>query len=250
MVTYGAYVMTRRWHLRFALLATTATCFTAIAGGLNPAAAADLTRYAQQQLIWRKCAGEMQCAKLTVPRDYADLAAGDIQIALSRVPHSGTTFQGSIVVNPGGPGGSGTDFASTAAAIVAPEVSQQFDIVGFDPRGVAASAPVTCMNGSQTTRWLLADPTPDTRIEQDILMGLAREISAGCLQYSPRIAPFISTVICPEIPEPSWPHGARWRGGSKFKRNGDIEGTIRRLSRRPCAFRQGLRQPKQLPLFR
>ena len=194
MVTYGAYVMTRRWHLRFALLATTATCFTAIAGGLNPAAAADLTRYAEQHLIWRKCSGEMQCAKLTVPRDYADLAAGDIQIALSRVPHSGTTFQGSIVVNPGGPGGSGIDFASTAAAIVAPEVSQQFDIVGFDPRGVAASAPVTCMNGSQTTRWLLADPTPDTRIEQDILMGLAREISAGCLQYSPRIAPFISTA--------------------------------------------------------
>ncbi|PHX60434.1 MAG: proteinase [Actinobacteria bacterium] len=193
-MTYGAYVMTRRWYLRFALLATTVTCFTAIAAGLNPAAAADLTRYAEQHLIWTNCSGEMQCAELTVPRDYSDLAAGDIKIALSRVPHDGTTFQGSIVVNPGGPGGSGTDFASTAAAIVAPEVSKQFDIVGFDPRGVAASAPVTCMSGSQTTRWLLTDPTPDTRSEQDLLMRLAREISAGCLQYAPRIAPFISTA--------------------------------------------------------
>jgi pimeloyl-ACP methyl ester carboxylesterase len=186
--------MTRRWHLRFALLAAMATCFTAIAAGLNPAAAADLTKYTEQQLIWRKCSGDMQCAKLMVPRDYADLAAGDIQIALSRVPHSGTTFQGSIVVNPGGPGGSGTDFARSVAAIVSPEVSQQFDIVGFDPRGVAASAPVTCMNGAQTTRWLLSDPTPDTRSEQNFLMGLAREISVGCLQYSPLIAPFISTA--------------------------------------------------------
>ncbi len=186
--------MTRRWHLRFALLATTATCFTAIAAGLTPAAAADLTKYANQPLTWEKCSGELECAKLTVPRDYADLAAGDIQIALSRVPHSGSTFQGSIVVNPGGPGGSGIDFASSVASFVAPEVSQQFDIVGFDPRGVAASAPVTCMTGEQTTRWLLADPTPDTRSEQDRLMRLARKISAGCLQYSPRIAPFISTA--------------------------------------------------------
>ncbi|MSO26452.1 MAG: alpha/beta hydrolase [Candidatus Nanopelagicales bacterium] len=193
-MTYGAEVMHQHWRRRIVPLATLATCLTAVVAGLSPAAAADLARYTEQPLTWTTCSGGRQCTKLIVPKDYANPAAGDIQIALSRVRHTGPDFTGSLVVNPGGPGGAGTDFASLVAGIVAPQVASQFDIVGFDPRGVAASAPVTCMTGAQTTRWLLFDPTPDSLSEQNSLLRLAREISSGCLRYSPQIAPFISTA--------------------------------------------------------
>ena len=193
-VTYGAYVISHYWRRRIARVTLVATGPVVIAAGLPTAAAADLSRYTQQRLSWTDCGGGRQCAKLTVPKDYADLTAGDIQIALARKPHTGADFQGSLVVNPGGPGGAGTDFATSVAGIVAPQVRSQFDIVGFDPRGVAESAPVTCMTGAQTTRWLLSDPTPDSRAEQNSLLRLASGISSGCLRYSPQIAPYISTA--------------------------------------------------------
>lgn len=193
-MTYGAYVIPPNWRRPIAQTVLLATGAALLAFALPPAAAAELSKYTQQRLSWTECAGGRQCAKLTVPKDYGDLAAGDIQIALARVPHTGTNFKGSLVVNPGGPGGAGTDFATSVANIVAPQVRGQFDIVGFDPRGVADSAPVTCMTGTQTTRWLLSDPTPDSRAEQNALLKLAGAISSGCLRYSPRIAPYVSTA--------------------------------------------------------
>lgn len=182
------------WRRRSTSLVLIAGALAVATAGSAPAGAADLAKYTEQLLTWTTCAGGRQCTNLLVPRDYADLSAGDIKIALARVPHTGTNFKGSLVVNPGGPGGAGTEFASSVASLVGPQVSGQFDIVGFDPRGVAASAPVTCMTGGQTTRWLLLDPTPDSRSEETELLRQARNISAGCLRYSPTIAPFIFTT--------------------------------------------------------
>ena len=143
-----------------------------------------------QQLTWQPCLGTMQCTWLTVPRDYAEPGGATIRLRVSRVPASGpaSSRQGSLVVNPGGPGASGLDFASYVATVVSPTVARQFDIVGFDTRGVGRSAPITCMTGAQTTRWLNADPTPDTAAEQQSYMTLAARIPSGCLSMSPQIA--------------------------------------------------------------
>ena len=159
----------------------------------DPNSPVDLAPYYSQNLTWSACEGGRQCAQLRVPLDYGDAAAGDITVALSRVLHSSSVSQGSLIVNPGGPGGSGLDFATVVADEIAPTVAKQFDIVGFDPRGVGKSAPVTCMTGAQTTRWILADPTPVTRAEQEAYMRLASTISTGCLRYSPTIAPHVQT---------------------------------------------------------
>ena len=151
-----------------------------------------LDAYYAQQLTWSTC-GSGQCATLTVPRDYANPSAGDLHLSLTRIPHTGSTRQGSLVVNPGGPGVAGADFASTVAMEIAPAVASEFDIVGFDPRGTGRSAPVTCLTDEETARWVDADPTPDTAREVSALMRLARTIPAGCLALSPDVAPAIGT---------------------------------------------------------
>ena len=153
-----------------------------------------LARYYTQTLNWGPCA-KIQCALVTVPRDYADLSKGDIDIAVSRVPHTGATSRGALVVNPGGPGASGVDFAvSVAEDVVGSAVAAAFDIVGFDPRGVGLSAPAHCMNGRQTTRWLRLDGTPDTAAEERALWRTAGSISPGCLRQPGQIARNVSTI--------------------------------------------------------
>jgi pimeloyl-ACP methyl ester carboxylesterase len=106
------------------------------------AAAADpLTPYTTQQLSWGDCpfkpaTGDKaaQCAQVTVPRDWADPAAGtDLKVSISRVTATGQR-RGAILVNPGGPGGQGTPLAGSLAALE-PSVNQLYDFVGMDPRG-------------------------------------------------------------------------------------------------------------------
>ena len=150
----------------------------------------ELAAYYTQALDWSRCAQGLDCAWLTVPLDYATPAGPTIRLRISRVTASGPAAQrqGSLVVNPGGPGASGLDFPAYVAAAVAPKVATQFDIVGFDTRGVGQSIPVTCMTGRQTTTWLRADGSPDTAAEERRLMSLAARLAQGCLDRSPAIA--------------------------------------------------------------
>lgn len=170
------------------LLPATATAATS---SVAPTATTDpaLARFYAQQLDWQACLGGLQCSWLTVPLDYAQPDGTTIRLRISRVAATGdpATRLGSLVVNPGGPGASGLEFASYVAS-QSPAVARRYDVVGFDTRGVGQSAPITCMTGAQTTRWLRADPTPDTRAEQTGYLALAAQIPAGCLSMSPEIA--------------------------------------------------------------
>ena len=151
-----------------------------------------LARYYGQVLEWRPCQ-DLECAELTVPRDYQDLQAGDIAISLSRARTRSASPMGTIVINPGGPGGSGVDFTGYVASGIMPSVAARYHVVGFDPRGVGRSAPVTCMTGRQTTAWLRTDTSPDTPAEEEALMRRAATIGPGCLSMSPSIARNVST---------------------------------------------------------
>ncbi len=89
---------------------------------------------------------DLECATLEVPLDHGDPDGDTIDIALARVPANGDPDDriGSLVFNPGGPGGSGIEFVSSAVAVMPTEITEVFDIVGFDPRGVGASSAVVC----------------------------------------------------------------------------------------------------------
>src|SRR5665811_1824870 len=102
-----------------------------------------LARFYTQDLAWSKC-GPNQCAKLTVPIDYSHPDGDTLKLAVLRVPaKSASNRIGSLVVNPGGPGGSGVDYARAADYIVTKPVRAVYDIVGFDPRGVGSSSPIS-----------------------------------------------------------------------------------------------------------
>ncbi len=143
----------------------------------------ELAAFYTQRLDWSRCDEDLECAWLTVPLDYSAPGGETIRLRVSRVQATGPAAkrQGSLVVNPGGPGASGLDFPAYVAAAIAPEIATEFDIVGFDTRGVGKSEPVTCMTGRQTTTWLRADGSPDTLAEQKRLMSLAARLAQGCL---------------------------------------------------------------------
>lgn len=163
----------------------------------RPASPSDpaLSAFYNQQVEWGDCAGRsprVQCATVSVPMDYARPNGRSLELALLRVPGTGPQAK-SLVVNPGGPGASGLDFAEYLATVLDADVRTAYDIVGFDPRGVGQSAPVECLTGKQTTRWYRTDSTPDTAAERRLLMNRAAQISQGCLARDPQIARFVGT---------------------------------------------------------
>lgn len=90
-----------------------------------------LARFYQQKLDWKDC-GRAECGLLTVPLDYEDPTGKTLRIAVLKVPATGDRI-GSLVVNPGGPGGSGVNYASAGSLQFGSELSRAYDIVGFDP---------------------------------------------------------------------------------------------------------------------
>lgn len=103
----------------------------------------ELRGFVAEPLDWSDCDG-FECATLEVPLDYGDAEGERIEIAVIRLPTSSSDRIGSVVVNPGGPGGSGVDYLRIAAVQLPPELLTRFDLVSFDPRGVGQSSAVDC----------------------------------------------------------------------------------------------------------
>jgi pimeloyl-ACP methyl ester carboxylesterase len=95
---------------------------------------------------WGKCYGQFQCGTLQVPLDYSRPSGPRISLAVVRLRATDTARRiGSLLLNPGGPGGSGVDFTVFAGpSLYTPEVRARFDLVGFDPRGIARSTALRC----------------------------------------------------------------------------------------------------------
>jgi pimeloyl-ACP methyl ester carboxylesterase len=113
-----------------------------------PGSAVQAAPAAQPQTItWSPCVEDptAECGTLRVPIDWSRPRGETFDLALARRPATDPAARiGSLVINPGGPGGSGVDFAIFGQGYFTPEITRRFDIVGFDPRGVARSHPVVC----------------------------------------------------------------------------------------------------------
>lgn len=104
-----------------------------------------------QRLTWTACGGGFTCTTVSAPLDWAHPKGTRISIAVNRHAATGTSH-GALLVNPGGPGGSGTDFAQ--AVVASPSfatLTRNLDVVGFDPRGVGRSTQVNCGTDAQTS---------------------------------------------------------------------------------------------------
>ncbi len=97
-----------------------------------------------EPLEWSACE-PLECTTIMVPRDYSEPDGPMLEIAVARQPATDQANRiGSLVLNPGGPGGSGIDYLRSAVFTIPQEVQARFDLVSFDPRGVGASSAVDC----------------------------------------------------------------------------------------------------------
>ncbi|MCD0482446.1 alpha/beta hydrolase [Streptacidiphilus sp. ASG 303] len=163
---------------------------------LPAATPAALLPYYRQKLAWHACDGSFECATFRVPLDYARPGAGDLTLTAARKKATGAGHArvGSLLLNPGGPGGSAVSYLEGVAGTFAAPVRAAYDLVGFDPRGVGRSSPVQCLAGPRMDAYAAADTTPDTPAEVDALVRLDREFAAGCEQRSGRSLPHVGTV--------------------------------------------------------
>lgn len=95
---------------------------------------------ASTSLVWTPCLTNYSCSLLTVPLDYSNPSIGTTNIAYIKLASNLTTAQ-DIVINPGGPGGSGVDTVLSAGSTLAEYLGPSYNIIGFDPRGVGQSGP-------------------------------------------------------------------------------------------------------------
>ncbi|THC51767.1 alpha/beta hydrolase [Streptomyces sp. A1499] len=166
---------------------TAATTATPRSGDPHTTAAAPVPK-----LDWKPCGkGELsdfQCATTEVPTDYDRPRGATTTIALTRLPASDPGKRiGSLFTNPGGPGGSGVDFVHHAGKVAYdPAVRARFDIIGFDPRGVGDSDPVTCFASAEEEKAALAriPVFPFTEKQEKPFLRRLLEVPKACMKRS------------------------------------------------------------------
>ncbi len=150
-------------------------------------------------LSWGECEGRQlrgtECARLDVPLDWADPDGRRISLALARIPSTGTASDriGVLVFNPGGPGGSGVDELRFVARDLPRAVRERFDILTWDPRGVAASEPelVACGTAQPVVPPVTGPVDWASFATANVEATAAR--NADCLAVNGDVAPFLST---------------------------------------------------------
>ncbi|WKX68791.1 alpha/beta hydrolase [Streptomyces sp. XD-27] len=138
----------------------------------------------------------VECGTLRVPLDHRHPGGRHIDIAVSRVPASGTPAErrGVLLVNPGGPGGSGLPYAVTKRAKLPASVRRSYDVIGFDPRGTGRSAPADCgpMGGLFDSPG--ADPVPRGRTAERAHLDALHRMAADCAAGTGEALPHLSTA--------------------------------------------------------
>ena len=128
-----------------------------------------------------------ECAEVSVPLDPAEPGGEQISIAISRVRASGppAEYRGALLVNPGGPGGSGLEYSVSKGAKLPERVRRSYDVIGFDPRGVGRSAPLDCRELGGLFDHPSPEPVPaGARQEREHLDRLDR-MAEDCLRHNP-----------------------------------------------------------------
>ncbi|HUY48420.1 MAG TPA: alpha/beta hydrolase [Streptosporangiaceae bacterium] len=154
-----------------------------------------LAGYYAQKLHWVACDKGFQCARLLVPFDYQRPAWRRFSLPVIRLTATDPAKRiGSLVVNPGGPGGSGVSYALQARSVIAAPVRARFDVVGFDPRGVGGSVPaVHCMTGPQLDKYFSTNDTPANSAQLSAVVAESTLFARGCEGDSGTLLPYVGT---------------------------------------------------------
>jgi pimeloyl-ACP methyl ester carboxylesterase len=144
-------------------------------------------------IAWEPYAEGVEVGALDVPIDYADPSAGTFELFVARHLADPDQRIGSLLVNPGGPGFGGSDFAIFATSIYQPELLDRFDIVGWDPRGTGLSEPaIDCVEDLDPV-YGAVDITPDTPEERQQLIDVAQGFTTSCVERNAAILQHVGT---------------------------------------------------------
>ena len=157
-----------------------------------------LESFYNQDLTWTDCTDNatgtaFKCATVTVPLDYDNPQGKTITVALKKLPATTPSPRGSVFLNPGGPGVSGISAIEYQAELYKTgdlsEVLANYDVIGFDPRGVGQSTPITCWSPEDVQAILAGQaeaPSPSLSTPgsaADIVAQGSRE-AAVCQKYT------------------------------------------------------------------
>ncbi|WP_434995951.1 alpha/beta hydrolase [Arthrobacter sp. Ld5] len=155
----------------------------------------DLRTFYTQDVRWESCEESFSCATIEVPLDYTDPGRATIEIAAIRAAAPGEA-QGTILVNPGGPGGSGVNIVKDSLDYVTSDrLREDYDVVGFDPRGVNRSSAVQCYTDAEQDETRQesypAGASPDELL--DLMTLDAQEFADVCAERTGELLGFVDT---------------------------------------------------------
>lgn len=171
---------------------------TSHAAGLktDPAQDAAYARYYGQKIDWTPCEDYQgaECGTIVAPLAWDDPSKGDVHLKMIRIPATGER-KGSLLLNPGGPGGSGVEFVGdSGTSVVSADVRRSYDLIGFDPRGVGGSDGIRCLDDQQTDEYLAA--TYDMNTPEGLKTGKdwMTRVADACTQNSGGMLPYMDTM--------------------------------------------------------
>ncbi len=185
-----------RWAAAAAALAVLVSgCSGATATSAASPQPSTLAGYYAQRLDWQPCDSGFECAQLVVPFDYARPNGRRFTLPVIKLPAANPAQRiGALVINPGGPGASGVQYALGARSEFPAALLARFDLVGFDPRGVGGSQPaLNCMTGPQLDRFFATDDEPSTPAQLASLVAQSKLFAAECQRNSADLLPYVGT---------------------------------------------------------
>ncbi len=159
----------------------------------DPANDRALASFYGQKIAWRDCRNDFQCADVTVPVDWSQPSRDTIELSLLKLPASGRKI-GSMLLNPGGPGVSSTEWLRSSPGAVGDRVRRSYDVVAWDPRGVGGSTPIRCLGDSEVDAWLSADATPDSDAEARKAVADAEAYGRQCEERTGPLLAHVDTI--------------------------------------------------------
>ena len=187
-----------RFHRARTLAVTVLTAGTAMATLAPVAAAGGASERSTPPpaISWTGCGAQLECAKVSVPLDWAQHGGRTITLSVIRhlASHPGQRI-GSLFVNPGGPGDSGVAAVAERGEALDAITGGRFDIVGWDPRGSGGSAPVSCFASSAEREAFWQDmPVPTTRQDEQRYLAKSVALAQRCGARNGDLLAHISTA--------------------------------------------------------